>query len=156
MLKHVEDEVKRTKDDALKLLLKHIAEDEKKHHEIMETILKKSFKMGPWQLASIARVSCKRCRQPLEHARSPTLSVLLLRQNSRSALSGWQIGRRVSASLNRSDLQKLRIEDNGINKKWRRIHVKASDLARALPAIALKTINVWSVLLTRNQLHKLD
>ena len=47
MLKHVEDEVKGTKDDALKLLLKHIAEDEKKHHEIMETILKKSFKMGP-------------------------------------------------------------------------------------------------------------
>ncbi|UCG44592.1 MAG: hypothetical protein JSV58_04080 [Candidatus Bathyarchaeota archaeon] len=47
MLKHVEDEIKGTKDEALKVLLKHIADDEKKHHQIMETILKKSFKMGP-------------------------------------------------------------------------------------------------------------
>jgi rubrerythrin len=47
MLKHVEEEMEKTEDDALKLLLKHIADDEKKHHKIMETILKKAFKMGP-------------------------------------------------------------------------------------------------------------
>ncbi|UCE44117.1 MAG: hypothetical protein JSV57_01085 [Candidatus Bathyarchaeota archaeon] len=47
MLKHVEEEMKKAEDDALKLLLKHIADDEKKHHEILETILKKAFAMGP-------------------------------------------------------------------------------------------------------------
>ncbi|MDH5794242.1 MAG: hypothetical protein OEZ18_06755 [Candidatus Bathyarchaeota archaeon] len=47
MLRHVEKEIKRTDDDALKLLFKHIADDERKHHEIMETILKKAFEMGP-------------------------------------------------------------------------------------------------------------
>jgi len=47
MLRHVEEEMKRTDDEALKLLLQHIADDEKKHHKIMETILKKAFKMGP-------------------------------------------------------------------------------------------------------------
>ncbi|UCC33180.1 MAG: hypothetical protein JSW53_05245 [Candidatus Bathyarchaeota archaeon] len=47
MLKHVEEEMKKAEDDALKLLFKHIADDEKKHHEIMETILAKAFAMGP-------------------------------------------------------------------------------------------------------------
>jgi bacterioferritin (cytochrome b1) len=47
MLKHVEEEMRRTDDDALKLLLEHIADDERKHHKIMETILKKAYKMGP-------------------------------------------------------------------------------------------------------------
>ena len=47
MLRHVEEEMKRTDDDALKLLLKHIADDEKKHHKIMESILSKAFEMGP-------------------------------------------------------------------------------------------------------------
>ncbi len=47
MLKHVEEEIKKTDDEALKLLLKHIADDEKKHHKIMETILRKAFEMGP-------------------------------------------------------------------------------------------------------------
>ena len=47
MLRHVEKEIKRTDDDALKLLFKHIADDERKHHKIMETILKKAFEMGP-------------------------------------------------------------------------------------------------------------
>ena len=47
MMKHVEEEMKKAEDDALKLLLKHIADDEKKHHEILETILKKAFAMGP-------------------------------------------------------------------------------------------------------------
>jgi len=47
MLKQVEEEMTKTEDDALKLLFQHIADDEKKHHKIMETILKKAFKMGP-------------------------------------------------------------------------------------------------------------
>jgi len=47
MLKHVKEEIERTDDDALKLLFKHIADDEKKHHKIMETILEKAFEMGP-------------------------------------------------------------------------------------------------------------
>jgi len=47
MLKHVEEEMEKTDDEALKLLFRHIADDERKHHDIMETILKKAFKMGP-------------------------------------------------------------------------------------------------------------
>jgi bacterioferritin (cytochrome b1) len=47
MLKHVKEEIERTDDDALKLLFKHIADDEKKHHKIMETILEKAFDMEP-------------------------------------------------------------------------------------------------------------
>jgi len=43
MLRDVEDEIKATKDEALKLLLQHIAADEKKHHEIIQTILRKSY-----------------------------------------------------------------------------------------------------------------
>lgn len=41
MLRDVEDEIKATKDEALKLLLQHIAADEKKHNEIIQTILRK-------------------------------------------------------------------------------------------------------------------
>lgn len=47
MLKHVEEEMEKTKDDALKLLFRHIADDEQKHHKIMEAILKKAYEMGP-------------------------------------------------------------------------------------------------------------
>jgi len=47
MLEHVEEEIKKTDDDALKVLLKHIADDERKHHKIMENILRKAFEMGP-------------------------------------------------------------------------------------------------------------
>lgn len=45
MLEHVEKEMKKTDDAALRLLFRHIIEDERKHHKIMETILKKAFKM---------------------------------------------------------------------------------------------------------------
>jgi len=47
MLKLVEKEIKETDDDALKLLFRHIADDERKHHKIMETILKKAYEIGP-------------------------------------------------------------------------------------------------------------
>jgi bacterioferritin (cytochrome b1) len=43
MLQDIEEVIKVTKDEALKLLLQHIAEDEKKHHEIIQTVLRKSF-----------------------------------------------------------------------------------------------------------------
>jgi rubrerythrin len=42
-LQQVEEEMKETKDEAVKLLLQHILEDEKKHHKIIETIIKKSY-----------------------------------------------------------------------------------------------------------------
>lgn len=45
MLKHVEEQMKKTDDEALKSLFKHIVDDERKHHKIMGTILKKAFKM---------------------------------------------------------------------------------------------------------------
>jgi rubrerythrin len=47
VLKHVEEEMKQTKDEGLKLLLQHIAEDEKKHHKILETIVRYAYKIGP-------------------------------------------------------------------------------------------------------------
>lgn len=43
MLREVEAFIKATKDEALKLLLEHVAADERKHHEIIQTILKKSY-----------------------------------------------------------------------------------------------------------------
>lgn len=43
MLRGVEEEIKATKDEAMKLLLQHIAADERKHHEIIQTILRKSY-----------------------------------------------------------------------------------------------------------------
>jgi len=47
VLDHVEKEIKQTNDEGLKLLLQHIAEDEKKHHKILETIVKYSYKISP-------------------------------------------------------------------------------------------------------------
>lgn len=47
VLGHVEKEIKQTKDEGLKLLLQHIADDEKKHHKILETIVKYSYKINP-------------------------------------------------------------------------------------------------------------
>jgi rubrerythrin len=43
MLEHVNEEMKRTDDAAVKLLFKHIINDERKHHRILETILDKAF-----------------------------------------------------------------------------------------------------------------
>jgi rubrerythrin len=45
MLEHVKEEMKSTDDAAVKLLFKHIINDERKHHRILETILDKAFKM---------------------------------------------------------------------------------------------------------------
>jgi len=46
VLAHVEEEIKQTKDEGIKLLLQHIAEDEKKHHKILEEIVKNSYKIS--------------------------------------------------------------------------------------------------------------
>jgi len=45
MMRQIEEEIKKTHDEALKLLLKHFAEDEKKHHGNLKTILNKAYKM---------------------------------------------------------------------------------------------------------------
>jgi rubrerythrin len=47
MLDHIEKEMKATKDEGIKLLLEHIASDEKKHHKILETVIKEAYKIKP-------------------------------------------------------------------------------------------------------------
>lgn len=45
MKQQIEEEAKKTADEALKLLLKHFADDEDKHHKILKTILSKAYEM---------------------------------------------------------------------------------------------------------------
>jgi len=45
MMQQIESETKKTNDEALKLLLKHFAEDEKRHHKVLKTIINKAYKM---------------------------------------------------------------------------------------------------------------
>jgi hypothetical protein len=40
MIVHVEKEIQRTKDKVLKILLQYILEEERKHHKMLETIIK--------------------------------------------------------------------------------------------------------------------
>jgi rubrerythrin len=40
MIQHIENEIKKTKDEALKMLLQYIGDEERRHHKIIETILK--------------------------------------------------------------------------------------------------------------------
>jgi bacterioferritin (cytochrome b1) len=47
MLDHIEKEMKATKDGGIRLLLEHIASDEKKHHKILETVLREAYKFNP-------------------------------------------------------------------------------------------------------------
>ena len=47
MLKDVEKVIASTKDEALKLMFTHIAEDEKKHHKNVELVIKKSYALSP-------------------------------------------------------------------------------------------------------------
>ncbi len=47
MIDFVEKEIKGTKDEGIKLLLEHIASDEKKHHEILQTVIKQAYKIKP-------------------------------------------------------------------------------------------------------------
>jgi len=47
MIDLVEKEIKDTKDEGIKLLLQHIASDEKKHHEILQTVIKQAYKIKP-------------------------------------------------------------------------------------------------------------
>ena len=47
MMKHVEEEIRKTQDEGIKLLLQHIASDEKKHHEILQTVIKNAYKISP-------------------------------------------------------------------------------------------------------------
>jgi len=47
MRKDVEKVIATTKDEALKLMFTHIAEDEKKHHKNVELVIKKSYLLSP-------------------------------------------------------------------------------------------------------------
>jgi bacterioferritin (cytochrome b1) len=47
MLGHIEKEMKATKDAGIRLLLEHIASDEKKHHKILETVIREAYKIKP-------------------------------------------------------------------------------------------------------------
>lgn len=45
VLNHVHEEIRQTDDEGIKLLLQNIADDEKKHHKILETIVKNAYKI---------------------------------------------------------------------------------------------------------------
>lgn len=47
MLEQIEKEMKETDDEGIRLLLAHIAEDEKKHHKILQTVIKEAYKIKP-------------------------------------------------------------------------------------------------------------
>ena len=47
MLKHVERVIAQTKDEAIKLLFTHIAEDERKHHKNIQLIIRRSYTLAP-------------------------------------------------------------------------------------------------------------
>ncbi len=40
MIKHVEQEIKQTRDETLRSLLQHIADDERKHHKILANVVR--------------------------------------------------------------------------------------------------------------------
>lgn len=46
MLKYTEDILKQVKDEGARVILQHILEDEKKHHQSLKTILARSFRIG--------------------------------------------------------------------------------------------------------------
>jgi hypothetical protein len=46
MLKHVERVIAESKDEAIRLLFTHIAEDEKKHHRNIELIIRRSYALA--------------------------------------------------------------------------------------------------------------
>lgn len=47
MLGLIEKEMKGTEDEGIRLLLEHIANDEKKHHQILETVVRQAYKIKP-------------------------------------------------------------------------------------------------------------
>jgi len=47
MIKDVKKIINETKDEAIKLLFQHIAEDEKKHHKNVQVIINKSYTLAP-------------------------------------------------------------------------------------------------------------
>lgn len=47
MLKDVEKMIGETEDEAIKLLLTHIVEDEKKHHKNIQLIIRRSYTLAP-------------------------------------------------------------------------------------------------------------
>lgn len=47
MLEYTESVLNQTEDEGAKVILQHILEDEKKHHQALKTILARSYRVGP-------------------------------------------------------------------------------------------------------------
>jgi rubrerythrin len=47
MLEHINRIMKETEDEGIKLLLEHIASDEKKHHKILQTVIQRVHRIKP-------------------------------------------------------------------------------------------------------------
>ncbi len=47
MFEQVNQVIKETTDEGIKLLLEHISEDEKKHHKILQTVIQEAYKIKP-------------------------------------------------------------------------------------------------------------
>jgi len=45
MQTHILQEMKKTDDEAIRTLLQHLAEDERRHHEILDTIMERCYKV---------------------------------------------------------------------------------------------------------------
>jgi len=45
MLAHIQEEISKTDDEALRTLLEHLAEDERMHREILDTIVQKCYRI---------------------------------------------------------------------------------------------------------------
>lgn len=45
MQAHILQEMRRTDDEAIRTLLQHLAEDERRHHEILDTIMERCYKI---------------------------------------------------------------------------------------------------------------
>ena len=47
MLEYTESVLRQVEDEGARIILQHILEDEKKHHQALKTILARSFRVGP-------------------------------------------------------------------------------------------------------------
>jgi len=45
MQTHIEEEMRKTDDEAIRTLLQHLADDERRHHQILDTIVQRCYKM---------------------------------------------------------------------------------------------------------------
>jgi len=48
MISHIQKEMSKTDDEAVRMLLQHLAEDEKRHSEILDTVAQRLYRVIPW------------------------------------------------------------------------------------------------------------